>query len=87
MSLVIEDNIPMPDKIRIKAFPKQKLKDLLDEMQSGQSVFVSFDDISEHHIRSIVANFAKKNNYTKRFHAQKTNDSKGLRIWCYQNNA
>jgi len=84
MSLVIENNIPLPDSVRIKLFPKQKLKVLLDEMAVEQSVFVSFDDIIEHHIRSIVANFAKKCNYTRRFVAKKTSDNKGLRIWRFQ---
>jgi hypothetical protein len=84
MNMIIEDNIPMPDSVRINLFPKQKLKVLLNEMAVEQSVFVSFDDIVETHIRGIVANFAKKCNYNKRFVAKKTSDNKGLRIWRFQ---
>ena len=82
-SLVIEKNVPMPDNVKIKVFPKQKLKDLLGKMEIGGSTFVDFNDVSEAHIRSIVAVFAKNTNYSKRYTAQKSNDSKGLRIWRF----
>ena len=82
-SLVIEKNIPMPDNVKLKVFPKQKLKDLLNKMDVGESTFVNFNDIPENNIRSLVANFAKKINYEKQFTSQKTNDSKGLRVWRF----
>ena len=79
--MVIEKNIPLPDNVAIKHFPKQRLKDLMSEMEVNDSVFVNFNQISEHHIRGIVANYAKNTAYNKRFAARKTNDSKGLRVW------
>ena len=79
-TFTIDKTVPLPSRA-IKISPKQKLKNTLAEMQIGESFFVSFEDIIEHHIRAHIANFHIKTANQKKFTCQKDKEINGLRVW------
>jgi len=83
MDLIIEDNIPIPSSARSGRRLKEKeaVKEILNKLQDGQSVFIEHEYVSDTTIRELLREFRESIDMKFISKVQKE-PIRGVRVWA-----